>query len=469
MPSDSIAGFLDKAQANRVLFPEQVEQLIRQPDIPQTNLDSLCEYLEGRGALTRFQAEMIRHGRGYALSFAGYPVIDEAGPCPGGTAYQALHPSLRTPVELRRFRADALLPADTPAALVGRARAAAGLHHPNLVTLLDAGVFHDEPYATLEPPPDAATLDQLVRDIGPMPGFLAAEYGRQAAAALRAAHERGLAHGDVRPVNFLVGPMTVKTAADGTVKHRPAPNAAIKLAELGLVPLAPPATAAPPPVDVLAYLPPERVDDGTADPRGDLYGLGATLYYLLTGRAPFAGTTPEEMLPRVRSVEPAPLAALRPDLPPAFVAVVNHLLAKRPDQRPPTAFDAEAGLAPFCRHPVAVAIPVATAVAVAPPAAALDFAAEAQPAPAAEWGASDDFTAAATDADAAPPRRRKFTAKEKARTRLMVVLGLILHLSAVALIVAWATGAFNSPPEPEPEPVKKKQEPQTKKKPPQRS
>ena len=60
MPSDSIAGFLDQAQAVRVLFPEQIEQLIRQPDIPQSDLTKLCEYLLTRGVLTRFQADTIR-------------------------------------------------------------------------------------------------------------------------------------------------------------------------------------------------------------------------------------------------------------------------------------------------------------------------------------------------------------------------------------------------------------------------
>jgi eukaryotic-like serine/threonine-protein kinase len=81
MPSESVAGFLDQAKASRVLFPEQVEQLIRQPDFPQSELHALCEYLLARGVLTRFQAEAIREARGQELSFAGYPVIDEIGPC----------------------------------------------------------------------------------------------------------------------------------------------------------------------------------------------------------------------------------------------------------------------------------------------------------------------------------------------------------------------------------------------------
>ncbi|MDB5309182.1 MAG: hypothetical protein JWO38_3384 [Gemmataceae bacterium] len=451
MPSDSIAGFLDQAQANRVLFPEQVEQLIRQPDIPQSDLDALCAYLEHRGALTRFQAGMLRQGRGYDLTFAGYPVLDEIGPCPGGTAYRALHPSLRTPVVLRRFRADALLPADTPAALVQRARAAAALHHPYLVTLLDAGTYRDESYAAVDTPADAATLEGLIRDIGPMPGFLAAEYGRQAAAALRAAHERGLWHGDVRPANVFVGPMTTKAGPNGTTKWRPAPNAATKLADLGLVPVRPPAAVSPPPGEVLPYLPPERIDGGVYEPRGDLYGLGATLYYLLTGRAPFAPSAPAELTHKIRSTEPAPLVALRPDVPASFSILVHQLLDKRPGYRPPTAFDVEQSLAHFCRPgSVPAPGPAAPAAAVHPAAGAYPAAEVVPetpyPAPADEWGAEADFSTA--HADHGPAPRRRLSAKDKARGRLMIILGLCLHLSAVALLVAWLTGVFDSAPEP---------------------
>src|SRR5947209_3499345 len=64
MPSDSVAGFLDHAKANRVLGPEQVDQLMRQPDLPQDDLTALCDYLQRRGTLTRFQVELIRDRRG---------------------------------------------------------------------------------------------------------------------------------------------------------------------------------------------------------------------------------------------------------------------------------------------------------------------------------------------------------------------------------------------------------------------
>ncbi len=466
MPSDSIAGFLDKARANRVLFPEQVEQLIRQPDIPQSDLNALCAYLEDRGALTRFQADMLRGGRGSELTFASYPVIDEIGPCPGGTAYRVLHPSLRTPLVLRRFRTDALLPADNPAALIQRARAFTSVH-PHLVTLVDAGFYQDEPYATLEPPIDWSTLDILVREIGPTPGFLAAGYGQQVASALRVVDERGMWHGDIRPVNLLVGPMAVKTSADGTVKRRPAPNATVKVAELGLVPIRPPAASAPPPLEQLAYLPPERVDGGVYSLRGDLYGLGASLYYLLTGRPPFTGSNATEVMDKIRTSPPAPLAALRPELPAEFVALVHQLLSKRPEDRPPTAWDVETALAKFCRPGSAPAPasapgvdgPAATFVPVTETAEAGEPVAEILPnevAPADEWGAGEAFST--SEAAAGPVQRKPRTEKEKARTRLLVILGLILHFSAVTFcLAAFVFNVFDrtSVPDPIPAPTKK--------------
>ena len=109
------------------------------------------------------------------------------------------------------------------------------------------------------------------------------------ASALRAAHERGGAHGDVRPENLVVGPLTVKNRPDGMQTRRPAPDAVIRLAELGLVPIRPPAASGG---GATPYLPPERLDATAHEPRGDIYGLGATLYFLLAGRPPFAADDP---------------------------------------------------------------------------------------------------------------------------------------------------------------------------------
>lgn len=452
MPSDSIATFFDRAKASRVLFPEQIEQLILQPDMPHADLDSLCRYLEERGAITRFQADAIRGGRGQDLNFASYPVIEELGPCPGGVSYRALHPSLRTPIELRRFKSESLFPTDTPAALLQRAQLASSLHHPNQVTLLDAGMEGEEAFAAIEPPVDASPLDSLVRDIGAMPAFLAAEYGVQAASVLRAAHERGLSHGDIRPSSLFVGPMTTKAGPDGTIKRRPAPNAALRLGELGLVPIRPAAVLSAPPIEAIPYLPPERLENLAHEPRGDIYSLGASLYHLLAGRPPYAGASATELLQKVRSTEPAPLASLRPDVPAGFAEIVMQMLSRKPENRPATMSEVEQALLPHCRPGSAPS----GALSAVPLAMAHEDeeipTAEAQHSTADDWGATAFST---SHASTAPLPKRQLTADDKRRTRMWLILGLCLHVSAVALIIAFCAGAFNSDPDPEPAPSKK--------------
>lgn len=487
MPSESVTTFLDRAQASRVLFPEQIEQLIREPDIPQKDLAALCTYLLSRGVLTHFQAEAIRAGRGQELCFAGYPIIDSLGPCPGGTAYRALHPSLRTPLVVRKLDPNAFSPADDASAVVERARTYGALAHSNIQPVLDAGVFQGHPYVVLDLPPDAAELGALLKEVGgAMPGFLAAEYGWSIASALRAIHERGGWHGEVRPGHLLVGPVTTKANPDGTLRRRPAPNATVKLAETGLIPKRPPvvpmatavgpeeahnAPSAPPGIEVLAYLPPERIDSGAYEPAGDIYGLGASLYLLLAGRPPLAAATPEALMNKIRSAGPIELTSLRPDVPAELSAFVMRMLAKKPADRPQTAADVCEALARFCRpgtlptapRPVAGANPNAVPVVVSQEVTVPEVPPE-EPTEPDGWGVNPNAFAdaqAASNADTTPRKRRgALTEADKARSRMWIALGLCLHLTAIGLVIAWATGAFTPDPTstPDPDPKEKKKD-----------
>ncbi len=339
MPSESVATFLDFARDNRLLPTEQVQELVRQSEVPQSDVPALCDALVSRGLLTPFQSNCIREGRGQELSFAGYPILDSLGPCPGGFAQTARHPSLRTPIVIRRLNAEWLAPAENLSAFIQRAQQVSTVTHDNMAMLLDAGAYEDQLFAVLEPY-EGANLDSLVADIGPMPAFLACLFIRQAAAGLDAAHRTGFAHGDVRPANLYVCPLTKssRVKADGSPLYRPAPTAAVKVAEFGLVPRRPPigewtsAHAEPP--DTLAYLPPERLTVADATLAGDVYGLGLSLAYLLTARRPFPAATSVEILQKLADTDPLPLAALRPDLQPELVAFVGTMTAKSPDARP---------------------------------------------------------------------------------------------------------------------------------------
>jgi serine/threonine-protein kinase len=251
---------------------------------------------------------------------AGYPIGGEIGPCPGGTAHHTTRLPFHTPAVFRRLTADPFAPFDTLSAYLDRAAAAAVVSHPNLVAVLDAGAGDGEPFVVTEPA-DGSDLAALIADIGPMPALLAAEYIRQTAAGLAAVHGAGLTHGDVRPAHLTVGPLvpSSKPRPDGSPRYRPGPTAVVKVAEFGLVPRR--AKAADWPHEWAAaadYLPPERFAAADPTPAGDVYQLGACLYFVLTGRPPKSG----------------PLDQLRPDAPPELIALANELTAANPADRP---------------------------------------------------------------------------------------------------------------------------------------
>src|SRR5262249_3886237 len=176
-------------------------------------------------------------------------------------------------------------------------------------------------------------LDQLVRERGPLPVGLACEIVRQAAEGLQYAWEMGLVHRDVKPSNVLV--------------HLPANASArkqctVKILDFGLARLRRTDEGDPDNVPNLSrrsntilgtpdFVSPEQAHDLHAvDIRSDLYSLGCTFYYILSGRVPFPGGSTLEKLIRHRSEEPVPVDRLRPRVPLQVSGIVQHLLAKDP-------------------------------------------------------------------------------------------------------------------------------------------
>ena len=188
---------------------------------------------------------------------------------------------------------------------------------------------------------DGCDLFHLVNEMGALPLGLACEYTRQAALALKAAHDKGVAHGDVSPHTLLLTPVKRAGGTNGDVSIRPRPGATVKLAELGLSPRRPPVGeltyGQSDRLGPVAFLPPERLTSGERTPAGDLYGLGATLYYLLTTRPPHAGSSPLEVMLNLQQAEPVPVESIKADVAPAVAALVRRLSEPRPGARPSAA------------------------------------------------------------------------------------------------------------------------------------
>ncbi|HSQ58331.1 MAG TPA: protein kinase, partial [Gemmata sp.] len=265
-----------------------------------------------------------------------YEILKRIGRGGMGTVYRARHLDLDKVVALK------VLPADrVDEAAVARFRnemkAAGQLGHPNIVAAHDAGRIGGTYYLAMDIV-DGEDLAALVDELGPLPIADACELIRQAADGLQHACERGFAHRDVKPSNLML--------ARGGV---------VKVLDLGLArPLAEmPAlerlTAPGVLLGTADYVAPEQIDTAhVADARADVYGLGATLYFLLTGVPPFGGQ--RSWLDKLRAHKEAQVPSIhkrRPEVPAALASLLERMLAKDPSARPATPGEVAESLRPL--------------------------------------------------------------------------------------------------------------------------
>ena len=228
------------------------------------------------GLLTHFQAEHIAQGKWKRFTIGKYKVLERLGSGGMGSVFLCEHKLMRC------LRAIKILPAAKAQdeAALGRfyreARAVAAIDHPNIVHAYDIDQDESLHFLVMEYV-DGASLQDMVKKAGPMEVLRACHYIRQAAIGLDHAHRAGLVHRDIKPGNILV-------SREGTVK----------ILDMGL------ARFFNDEDDILTrkfdetvlgtadYLAPEQaIDSHTVDIRADIYSLGATFYYMLSGKTPF--------------------------------------------------------------------------------------------------------------------------------------------------------------------------------------
>ncbi len=294
------------------------------------------------GLLTRFQAEQILLGKWRGFTLGRYKVLERLGFGGAGTVYLCEH------VKVRRKVAVKVLPtvrANNPAAL-GRfhreARAAGVLDHPNLVKCHDIDQEGELHYLVMDFV-DGASLQQIVARTGPMAPSRAANYIRQAALGLQHAHEAGLVHRDVKPANILVDRAGVVRVLDlGLARfyHDEEDLLTLKYDENNVLGTA-------------DYVAPEQaMNSHGVDIRADVYSLGCTFYFLLTGQPPFPGGKPAQKLIAHQVKQPVPVRQLRPEVPAEMADVLAKMVAKNPKDRHQTPAEVAAALEPWAAEPV---------------------------------------------------------------------------------------------------------------------
>jgi eukaryotic-like serine/threonine-protein kinase len=275
-------------------------------------------------------------------SVEGYEILSELGRGGMGIVYKARQTQRDRLVALKVFRKERLVHPEALRRFRREAQAAARLSHPNIVVVFESDQDGDTHFLAMEYVP-GITLQTLVEHNGPLPVALACDFVRQAALGLQHAVEQALVHRDIKPANLMVvAPHSTSPRTGQRIVLPPRPL--VKILDMGVARLYQLRDLGEDSLTTLTrdgavlgtpdYIAPEQLEDPhKADIRADLYSLGCTFYYLLSGRVPFPGGTLIQKLDRQRWQTPASVDQLRAEVPPAVASVVRKLMAKHPDDR----------------------------------------------------------------------------------------------------------------------------------------
>lgn len=321
---DLLAGHPDLAAELR-----QHLELLRDLRPAADRIDALiAQGILTRSADPRYPAELG------AYKIAGY--IGRGGM---GLVFRACEESLNRTVALKILRPELADDAQALARFVREARAAAGLQHPNIVTVYAVGQERGVHFIAMEHVA-GLSLAELIRRDGPLPAAAAARLFRELLSGLAAAHGAGLIHRDIKSSNILLAGRELR----------------VKIADFGLARVRSTQTRLTLAASVIGtpdYMSPEQArGDGHLDHRADLYSAGVVLYEMLSGRTPFTTESATATIHRILRDQPAHPRTLSAGADPVLASLALRLMAKRPEDRFASATEVLAALDANVRVPL---------------------------------------------------------------------------------------------------------------------
>ncbi len=313
-----VAGVLELDEIKKVVVSLLAES-------PQIDRDRLATGLVGAGMLTTWQAKKLADGYTKGLFLGSYKLLRPLGKGGMGVVYLGEHRVMKRPMALK-----VLLNADAKDSrrvdrFQSEARAAAQLDHPNIVRAYDFAEDGGRLFIAMEYV-EGIDLQRAVQRDGVMSPEAALDALSQAAEGLAHAHGRGIVHRDIKPANLLL-------RSDGVLKISD-----MGLARIGWQGEEANAEGRPRLIGTSEFLAPEQaIDSRSVDGRADIYSLGCTLYFLLVGSPPYRGATVTQRLAKHQTTAPPDIRQQRPDCPAVLAELAVRMMAKRPEDRIPSA------------------------------------------------------------------------------------------------------------------------------------
>src|SRR5262245_10670125 len=346
MPAPTtIDEFLEVARKSGVIDDKRLaahlDKLRAAGQLPSDPRD-LAVQLVRDGVLTQFQAEQFLQGKWRRFTLGKYKVLERLGAGGMGSVYLCEHTLMRRRVAVKVLPAQKAGDSSSLERFYREARAVAALDHPNIVRAYDIDQEENLHFLVMEHV-DGSSLQDIIKRHGPMDVLRTSHYIRQAALGLQHAHETAaLVHRDVKPGNILVDR-----------------NGIVKVLDMGLARFfndEDDQLTKKHDENVLGtadYLAPEQaLDSHSVDIRADVYSLGGTFYFCLTGRTPFAEGTVAQKLIWHQTRQPKPIRSIRPEVPEGIVAIVERMMAKDAGQRFQTPQEIADALAPWTQTPI---------------------------------------------------------------------------------------------------------------------
>ncbi len=315
--------FLNIVRRSGLLTPDDLIGAIAESGLnPSTTAPiDIATLLVRKRLLTKFQAMQLLNGRTRGFVLGRYRILDGIRQDRVGMVFLAEHAETRQLVSLKVLPTERAADPTILRAFVDEVRAACTVKHEAVARVLSVGNSNGTHFVVSEHVA-APTLDKLIAQKGPLAPHVAAQVIAQAAIGLFAAHQRGLVHRDVKPGSLAL-----------------LPNRRVKLIDLGLTHMlenpwmhVTRRISTREYAEEIAHIAPEQAWGCDIDARGDVYGLGSTFYYLLTGKVPFPGLAPEMMAERQIRGVPSPRVE-RPTVPQEIDDLVRKMGTKDPYQR----------------------------------------------------------------------------------------------------------------------------------------